>query len=59
MNPKFWLIIDMSTGDTFVQEFPNKEELNDFLLTFPETEKIRSLEVVSGFSITKRSRGGK
>ena len=58
MNPKFWLIIEMSTGDTFVEEFETKEQLNDFLVTFPEAEKMRSLEVVSGFSITKRYRGG-
>ena len=56
MNPKFWIIIEMSTGDSFVEEFETKESLNDFLVTFPEADKIRSLEVISGFSITKRSR---
>ena len=59
MNPKFWLIIEMSTGDSFVEEFETKEELNKFLITFPEAYKMRSLEVISGFSITKRTRSGK
>ena len=57
MTPKFWLHIKLEDGEYLVLEFDTKEELNDYLVTCDEPEKIVSLEVVSGFSITKRTRG--
>lgn len=56
MNPKFWLITKFEfedSTDCIVEEFNTKEELN-LAITSINTEWLVSLEVISGFTLTKR-----
>ena len=55
MSPKFWLILNFNNDKgTEIIEFLTKEELN-IAISDLGTEDLVGLEVISGFTLTKRS----
>lgn len=64
MHPNFWLIVKCNNpepvGDrflTYVEEFNTKEQLNIYLGKL-YTNDVESLEIISGFSLSKRTVSG-
>lgn len=56
MNPKYWLILEIGNSSSAyveVHEFSERDDLNKYIGTM-STEGLISLEVISGFSLTKR-----
>lgn len=66
MQPKFWAILkyddvftevldtdNTSQVITHVKEFTERVELNDWLVNLP-TGNLKTVEIISGFSLTKR-----
>lgn len=56
MEPHFWAIIRHVDQTVNVFEFESKENLNDKLQEFNQSypTPIESLEIISGFTLTKR-----
>lgn len=55
MSPKFWLLFSYEQQQGVnVEEFTTKEELNKYLETIQDQGSIEYLEVISGFTLTKR-----